>query len=57
MREAQLDVADLVQSRVLAGIESDLERAQVVVELSEAANPDGGRCEGWIQKRPGESYS
>jgi hypothetical protein len=57
MGEAQLDGAYLVQSRVLARIESDPQRTQVVVEPSEAANPDGGRCDGWIQKRPGESYS
>jgi hypothetical protein len=37
MRKAQLDGAHLVQSGPLAGLEPDLERAEVVVELSEVA--------------------
>src|SRR6266700_7556535 len=49
VREAQVDRAGLVQSGPLAGIELDLERIQIVVELGEGPRPDEGGHDSGIE--------
>ena len=57
MGEAELDGAHFIEPGLLPGIELDVEPAEVVLKLGEAAGPDDGRGDGRIEQRPGERDS